>query len=177
MLRLSTVTVGLSICLNLLALEARAQMMFPGGYGGYGMSQWGADPSAGYMAGLGSFARGRGAYLLDKAQADAINVDTMAKWNKALRARQFAVREDQQKEAAKRDAARARRLPGQEPVRQQETDQDDEPDPTGFHARSEPRLDQGEPTTLPFKMLNKIQNRSDPFLIEMCVAIRLTEKV
>jgi hypothetical protein len=110
MLRLSTLAVGLSICLNLMVSDVRAQWMFPGGYGGYGMSQWGANPSAGYMAGLGSFARGRGAYLLDKAQADAINVETMAKWNKALRARQLAVREDQQKEAAKRDAARSERV-------------------------------------------------------------------
>ena len=72
------------------------------------MSQWGHDPAAGYMAGLGSFARGQGAYQLDKAQADAINVDTMAKWNKALRARQAALREDKQKEATKREAARER---------------------------------------------------------------------
>ena len=110
MLRLSTIAIGLSICLNLLASNATAQMMYPGGYGGYGMSQWGANPSAGYMAGLGSFARGRGAYLLDKAQADAINVETMAKWNKALRARQLALREEKQKEEAKRDAARSRRV-------------------------------------------------------------------
>ena len=52
--------------------------MYPGGYGGFGMSQWGADPSAGYMAGLGSFARGQGAYQLDKAKADAINDDTLS---------------------------------------------------------------------------------------------------
>jgi hypothetical protein len=62
------------------------------------------------MAGLGSFARGRGAYLLDKAQADAINVETMVKWNKALHARQVAVREEKQREAEKREAARARRV-------------------------------------------------------------------
>ena len=110
MLRPLTVTIGLSICLNLMVPDARAQWGYPRGYGGYGMSQWGADPAAGYMAGLGSFARGKGAYLLDKAQADAINVDTMAKWNKALRARQLAVREEQQKEAAQRDAARVRRV-------------------------------------------------------------------
>jgi hypothetical protein len=108
--RLCTFAIGLWVCLNLLESNATAQMMFPGAYGGYGMSQWGADPSAGYMAGLGAFARGRGAYQLDKAQADAINVETMAKWNKALRARQVAMREEQQKEAAKRDAARSRRV-------------------------------------------------------------------
>jgi hypothetical protein len=110
MLRLSIATVGLSMFLILLPAPAEAQFVFPGGYGNYGMSQWGADPSAGYMAGLGSFARGKGAYLVDKAQADAINVDTMAKWNKALRARQAHVHEEQQKEAARRDAARAERV-------------------------------------------------------------------
>jgi hypothetical protein len=110
MLRLSALTASLAIGLNLLASQARAQFFFPGGYGGYGMSQWGANPSAGYMAGLGAFARGQGAYLLDKAQADAINVDTMEKWNRALRARQLAVHEEQQKEAARRDAARAQRV-------------------------------------------------------------------
>ena len=110
MLRLSKLTVGLLICLNGLAAHARAQFMFPPGYGGFGMSEWGANPAAGYMAGLGAFARGKGAYLLDKAQADAINVETMTKWNKALRARQAAIREDQEKEAARRQAARNERV-------------------------------------------------------------------
>jgi hypothetical protein len=110
MLRHSAVAAVLLSSLNAFAPSASAQWVYPGGYGGYGMSQWGANPSAGYMAGLGAFARGKGAYLVDKAQADAINVDTMAKWNKALRARQVALREEQQKEDAKRDAARARRV-------------------------------------------------------------------
>jgi hypothetical protein len=110
MLRLCTVAAGWLISASVLASDAKAQFFFPGGYGYFGMSQWGADPHAGYMAGLGAFARGKGAYLLDKAQADAINVDTMAKWNKALRARQQAVREDQEKEAAQRDAARQQRV-------------------------------------------------------------------
>ena len=109
MLRLSTVAIGLTVCLNLAAPDARSQWMYPGGYGGYGMSKWGQDPGAGYMAGLGSFARGQGAYQLAKAQADAINVDTMAKWNKALRARQLALREDQRREAEKREEAREQR--------------------------------------------------------------------
>ena len=84
--------------------------MFPGGYGEFGMSQWGANPSAGYMAGLGAFARGKGEYLVNKAKADAINVETMAKWNKALRARQHAIREDQQKQAEQRGAAPQERV-------------------------------------------------------------------
>jgi hypothetical protein len=70
------------------------------------MSQWGADPGAGFMAGLGSYTLGQGACQQDKAKADAINVDTMIKWNKALRARQKALREDKQKKAIKEEAAR-----------------------------------------------------------------------
>jgi hypothetical protein len=108
MIRLSTIAISLTLGLNLLASNATAQWGYPGGYGNYGMSRWGQDPAAGYMAGLGSFARGQGSYQLDKAKADAINVDTMAKWNKALRARQLALRQEKQQEASeKRPAKRA----------------------------------------------------------------------
>jgi hypothetical protein len=110
MLRLSAIAIGLSVSLTLAAPDARSQWGYPSGYGGYGMSRWGQDPAAGYMAGLGSFARGQGTYQLDKAQADAINVETMAKWNKALRARQLALRDDERKEAEKREDARERRV-------------------------------------------------------------------
>ena len=89
-----------------MVLHRQAQWLYPGGYGGYGMSQWGADPGAGFMAGLGSYARGQGVYQQDKAKADAINVDTMIKWNKALRARQKALREEKRKKATKEEAAR-----------------------------------------------------------------------
>ena len=110
MLRLSSVAFTLALGLHLLASNASAQWGYPMGYGGYGMSKWGQDPGAGYMAGLGSFARGQGAYQLDKAKADAINVETMVKWNKALRARQAALREDKQKEEAKERAELAVRV-------------------------------------------------------------------
>ncbi len=83
MLRLSSGAIGLLLALNILASDAGAQWGYPRGYGGYGMSKWGQDPGAGYMAGLGSFARGQGAYQEDKAKADAINVETMVKWNKS----------------------------------------------------------------------------------------------
>ena len=69
----------------------------------------GRAPRPAYMAGLGSYARGQGVYQLDKAKADAINADTMIKWNKALRARQAALRADEQKEAAEREADREAR--------------------------------------------------------------------
>lgn len=74
---------------------------YPGGYGGYGWGGWGADPASGYMAGLGSFARGQGVYQVEAAKARAINLETTLKWNKALRQRQKELAAEQ----AKRDAA------------------------------------------------------------------------
>ena len=47
---------------------------------------------------------------LEKAKAEAINVDTMVKWNKALRARQLALREEKRQEAIKRETAREQRV-------------------------------------------------------------------
>lgn len=86
------------------ATPARAQWFYPFGYGNYGYSQWGADPASGYMAGLGAYAKGEGAYEVSKAQADAINQQTVEKWNKALRARQRALRQEREEEEAKRMA-------------------------------------------------------------------------
>jgi hypothetical protein len=110
MRRFLTIVIGLLFGLNLLASTASAQWRYPRGYGGYGMSQWGADPASGYMAGLGSYARGQGVYQLEKAKADSINVDTMIKWNKALRARQAALREENRKKAVKQEAEREVRV-------------------------------------------------------------------
>jgi len=107
--RFLTVVIGLGLGLHLVASSASAQWLYPGGYGAYGMSRWGADPAAGYMAGLGAYARGQGVYELEKAKADAINVDTMVKWNKALHARQLALREEQRKEAIERQTERTAR--------------------------------------------------------------------
>ena len=75
-----------------------------GGYNRYGWGGWGANPNAGYMAGLGAYARGAGVYAVDQAQANSINADTMIKWNKALRARQQALRAEQEKDAARQRA-------------------------------------------------------------------------
>ncbi|MHC5544615.1 hypothetical protein ACYOEI_40810, partial [Singulisphaera rosea] len=97
---------GLLIGLAAMAPSAQAQMYYPSGYGGYGFGGWGADPASGYMAGLGSYARGQGVYEVEDAKAQAINLDTMLKWNKALRARQQALREDQSKDDARRGAER-----------------------------------------------------------------------
>jgi hypothetical protein len=93
----------LSVGLALLGQEARAQgMYYPRGYGGYGWGGWGADPASGYMAGLGAFARGRGVYEVEDAKAQAINLQTMIKWNQALRARQKQLDQDKRKADAQR---------------------------------------------------------------------------
>jgi hypothetical protein len=109
MKRFIGVMIGLALGVSFTAPAASAQWIYPGGYGAYGMSRWGADPAAGYMAGMGAYARGMGVYEIDKAKADAINVDTMIKWNRALRARQLALREEQKKEAIERQSAREAR--------------------------------------------------------------------
>ena len=74
------------------------------------MAGWGGDPAAAYMTGLGSYARGRGVYELDRAKAQAIKADTAIKWNKALRARQRALLEDQKKQEAEEEAKREEKL-------------------------------------------------------------------
>jgi len=56
------------------------------------------DPASGYMAGLGSFARGQGVYELLDAKAQAINVQTMTQWNQQLRARQKELQQQKQAE-------------------------------------------------------------------------------
>jgi uncharacterized membrane protein len=95
----------------LLSQRSEAQgYYYPSGYGGYGWGGWGADPGAGYMAGLGAYAQGQGIYEVQDAQAQSINLDTMIKWNKALRDRQRELREDQRKESAERREAQAARV-------------------------------------------------------------------
>jgi hypothetical protein len=94
---------------------SEAQYGYPGGYGRYGYGGFGGvnianDPAAGYMAGLGAFARGQGVYQVENAQAQAINLETMLKWNKALRARQKELRAEQLKEANRQEADRQQRL-------------------------------------------------------------------
>jgi hypothetical protein len=110
MRRLPTTALGLMLGLLLATTAAAQDGYYPSGYGDYGWGGWGADPQSGYMAGLGAYARGAGVYAVDQAKADSINVDTMIKWNKALRARQKALGEEQQKEAAQQEADRRERV-------------------------------------------------------------------
>lgn len=106
MRRISMVGLGLVLALDAMAAVADAQWNYPRGYGSYGMAGWGGDPAAALMTGLGSYARGAGVYQLDRAKANAINVDTAIKWNKALRERQRALRQDQKKRSAEQEKER-----------------------------------------------------------------------
>jgi hypothetical protein len=89
-----------------LAAPAHAQFGwgYPGMFGNYGWSQWGANPASGYMAGLGAFARGQGEYELNAAKARSIDQETVERWNKALHARQRALQKDLDEAEAKRVA-------------------------------------------------------------------------
>ncbi|WP_337177652.1 hypothetical protein [Paludisphaera sp.] len=112
MLRRAGIAIALVVGASALG-TAEAQMMYPGGYGGYGMSRWGEDPGAGYMAALGSYGRSQGVYAVEKAKADAINVETAQKWNAALRARKIQLAKDEAAARAEREAnleARAERI-------------------------------------------------------------------
>jgi hypothetical protein len=118
MRRVSLTVFGL-LCFLLAPTDpAEAQYGFPRGYGRYG---WGGfnvnmanDPAAGYMAGLGSYARDQGVYEVENAKAQAINTETMLRWNQALRARQRELRAEQQKAAARQEADREARVKGYE---------------------------------------------------------------
>jgi hypothetical protein len=110
MRRIWTLAFGLTVGLSFMAADARAQWYYPGGYGAYGMAGWGGDPAAAYMTGLGSYARGEGVYLVDRAKARSINVDTAIKWNKALREQQRLLRQDQARQEAEDAAKRAEKV-------------------------------------------------------------------
>jgi hypothetical protein len=99
---------GIGVALAMVSDQAQGQWVYPGGYGRYGWRGWGTmpiDPAAGYMAGVGAYARGVGAYELLDAQAQSINADTIIKWNKALRERQREIQR-QMREAQARQLAR-----------------------------------------------------------------------
>jgi hypothetical protein len=110
MRRFLLVSAGLVAVLDLLASVAGAQWYYPGGYGQFGMAGWGGDPAAAYMTGLGAYARGRGVYLVDRAQARSINADTAIKWNKALREQQKLINQDRKKQQAQEEAQREEKL-------------------------------------------------------------------
>jgi hypothetical protein len=62
--------------------RAKAQWEFPFGFGPFGWGGWGADTVQGSIArGLGAWAMGEGFYNKQTAEANAINADTIMRWN------------------------------------------------------------------------------------------------
>lgn len=110
--RLLSMAAGLAL-LGLDPVPAAAQWFYPGRMGGYGWSQWGADPASGYMAGAGAYARGRGIYNLQTAQAQSIERDSLIKWNKAMAEQNKVLAAEKAKQDAQ-DAARKSALSAQE---------------------------------------------------------------
>ena len=66
-------------------VPAKAQWGFPMGFDAFGWGGWGVGTVAGDEArGLGMFAEGLGFYNKQTAEADAINADTIKRWNEYL---------------------------------------------------------------------------------------------
>lgn len=98
------------VLLAITSLPARAQFFdnayYPYGYGNFGWGGWGAGTVQGDMArGLGQFAAGAGALNQQSALANAVNGDTVARWNDYMYQSQHEA--DQQQ--YKRMSARQRR--------------------------------------------------------------------
>ncbi len=61
---------------------AHAQWGYPGGFGEWGWGGWGVSTAEGDIArGLGAFAEGAGFYNVKTAKANAIDADTVMRWN------------------------------------------------------------------------------------------------
>ncbi|MFO0907260.1 MAG: hypothetical protein U0794_02680 [Isosphaeraceae bacterium] len=104
----------LGVALAATPTPVSAQWMYPGGYGGMGWMGFAQDPAGGYMAGLGSYARNQGAYEVEHAKAEAINLDTTIKWNRALRARQIQLAAEKGRTDALDPAQRSQRAADEE---------------------------------------------------------------
>jgi len=83
--RVRSGVVSFCVLLTAGAGSAQAQWVYPGGYGGFGWGGWGAATVGGDMArGMGDFAAGLGFYNKQSAVAEAINADTVMRWNEYL---------------------------------------------------------------------------------------------
>jgi hypothetical protein len=82
-----------------------------GGYGGYGWGGWGAnianDPGAGYMRSLGQYNLSTAKAQVPIAQARSINVDTILRWNKAMREAQAKRKVELARQKAKEERKEA----------------------------------------------------------------------
>jgi hypothetical protein len=83
--------IGVALVLGIGTVPARAQLAYPPGYGGFGWGGWGSTVQGSIARGLGAFAAGAGVYNLSTAQANAINTDTVMRWNSAVWEAQHAL--------------------------------------------------------------------------------------
>jgi hypothetical protein len=88
MIRRLRLIAGLTVVLAAYAQTVHAQWYYPEGYGGFGWGGWGGGAGSTVLGsaalGLGVFAQGAGQYNLQTAQANAINADTLGRWNEYL---------------------------------------------------------------------------------------------
>jgi hypothetical protein len=89
MLRKVRVGFGMVVALALVAGDTRAQFgygWYPRGYGGYGWGGWdgGSTVQGDIARGLGYFNIGAGVYNELTAEANAINADTVGRWNQYM---------------------------------------------------------------------------------------------
>jgi hypothetical protein len=96
---------------------------YPWGFGGFGWGGWGASSGEGDLAhGLGAFAAGAGFYNKQTAIADAINTDTVIRWNEYFHEAQMSAN---RRFAQRRDLARDRVLQAAEATRKRLRDNPD----------------------------------------------------
>jgi hypothetical protein len=74
--------------------SAHAQAFgYPFGFGGFGWGGWASTPEGDLAHGLGAFAAGAGFYNQQTAIANAIDVDTVIRWNEYVHMAQLAANE------------------------------------------------------------------------------------
>ena len=109
MLRGSRWALAMAVLLAIAPNRSQAQFgngYYPGGYGNYGWGGWNGTSTAGgnIARGLGYYNMGAGVYNEDTAVANAVNANTVMRWNRYLYQSQLeSNRREQQKLARRRD--------------------------------------------------------------------------
>jgi hypothetical protein len=88
--------------------SSHAQWGYPGGFGDHGWGGWGGGVGTvqGDIAhGLGAFAMGAGFYNRQTAEADAINADTLMRWNQFMFESQLEANRRSRERLARRQAS------------------------------------------------------------------------
>jgi hypothetical protein len=84
---------------------SQAQWGYPGGFGGFGWGGWGGETVQGSIAhGMGAFAMGAGFYNQQTAIANAIDTDTLMRWNQYMYESQLTANRSARERLARRQA-------------------------------------------------------------------------